>query len=159
MKTTRYMSTVLGIALLLAGTSAYAQRGVGEPEGVARQGLAPEQIEVAGTIVRIKEGPCESTTGRAYIGMHYFLETADGTIINLHLGPAESMKAMGVPADVGKPVTARAFRTDKMKDHDYVAIQVTVDDEIYVLRDADLKPLWSYGGRGGRGSRAAWWRR
>ncbi len=159
MKSARYIITAMGVALLVAGSPAFAQRGAGQPEGVVRQGIATERTDISGTLVDIKEGPCEHTTGRAYIGMHYFLRTADGTVANVHLGPAESMKDMGLPTELGKTVTARTFRTENLKDHNYVAIEVTVDDETYVLRDADLKPLWSFGGRGGRGSRAAWWRR
>lgn len=151
MKTMNY-GLILGSVALFAATSlGYAQRGVGDAAGVVQQQLAVERSTVSGTLIEVKDGPCTHTTGRSYIGMHYMLKTDDGAMINLHLGSSKAMKDMGLPTDVGAVVSASAFRTEKMKEDALTAIEVTVDGKTFVLRDANLKPVWSVEKRGGRG--------
>lgn len=153
MKTIRY-GLIAGVgALLLAAPVVHAQRGVGDSEGVVRRAAKVERSNVVGTLVEVKDGPCENTTGHSYIGMHYILKAEDGTMINLHLGPSATMKSMGLPTEPGKSVSAVTFRTEKMKEDALTAIEVTVDGKTYVLRNADLKPIWSSGDRSPRSGR------
>jgi len=57
---------------------ALAQKGTGEPTGVARQGLKLPIEAMSGTIKDIKIGPCEKTTGRAKEGVHLVVLAPDG---------------------------------------------------------------------------------
>ncbi|MCZ7592357.1 MAG: hypothetical protein M5U15_09485 [Kiritimatiellae bacterium] len=143
MKTIRTGLMLSGLTMLLAAPIVFAQRGVGDDVGVVRQQAKVERSTVAGTLVEVKDGPCENTTGRSYIGMHYILKAEDGEMINLHLGPSETMKSMNLPTEIGKTVSATAFRTDKMKEDALTAIEVTVDGKTYTLRNANLRPVWA----------------
>ncbi|MGA9549322.1 MAG: hypothetical protein WBS14_16830 [Rhodomicrobium sp.] len=57
---------LLGIVSFVA--SATAQKGMGEPGGVARQAVKPPSEVMSGTIKDIKTGRCEHTTGRSVEG-------------------------------------------------------------------------------------------
>ena len=141
-----------------------AQRGVGEPSGVARQAVKPEVVTFSGKLVEIKTGPCEKTTGRSPLGTHLILETADGKKLNIHLGPATAVADLVAKLSVGQSLTVKAFRTEKLPDGQFVAQTVTFGDNTIELRDQGLRPVWAQGnadagsagtavvpGRGGRG--------
>ena len=119
-----------------------AQRGVGEPSGVARQAVKPEVVTFSGKLTEIKTGPCEKTTGRSPLGTHLILETADGKKLNIHLGPATAVADLVAKLSVGQSLTVKAFRTDKLPDGQFVAQTVTFDDNIIELRDQGLRPVW-----------------
>ena len=124
--------------------SAFAQKGKGDLEGVARSRVPTQRITVSGTLLRIKEGPCENTTGRFPEGMHLFLKTKKGDTINLHLGPAEVVKGMVKELRKGTRITARAFRTKAFEKNECVAIRFKTNDKKYALRDAEtLRPFWA----------------
>lgn len=131
----------------------YAQRGVGDPQGVAQQAVRPEVVTLEGTVVEVQTGPCENTTGHAWIGTHVVLKTADGQQLNVHLGPAGAGQVafLADALTAGLPVKVRAFRTAQLKEGHYVAQAVTYgDDRTVQLRDDNLRPAWA-GGRGGGG--------
>jgi len=120
-----------------------AQKGAGEEIGVARQVIQPELNQVSGTLDRIKVGPCKHTTGRAYIGTHLFLKQENGDIINLHLGPENSVKSFVDKLSIGDVIHSEAFRTENLKDGEYVARTVSSGNETFVLRDEYLRPIWA----------------
>ena len=151
-----------GLTFLMAGgllwgvfaPSAHAQRGMGDPVGVARQAVKPEVISLSGEVLAVKTGPCEKTTGRADVGSHVFLKTPKGEKVNIHLGPAAAVDYLVERLPVGKKVTADVFRTAKMPTSHYVAQSLTFDGTTIRLRDEGLRPFWARGsgvsrGRGG----------
>lgn len=161
-------ATALTVALI--GSSADAQRGVGDPEGVARMAELPPVTEMSGTVTDMKIGRCEATTGRAEVGVHLLVETPEIDPLDLHLGPADALAHVIDQVDVGDTVSFEAFRTDAMPENAYVAKTLTVDDKTVHLRDDGLRPSWARdrgGFRGGmrRGERDAlrqrgnpcWW--
>jgi hypothetical protein len=136
---------IAAAATLLWAASAFAQRGVGEPVGVAQQAVNPATVELAGTLSAIEIGPCKHTTGRAMIGTHLILKAADQKELNVHLGSANATKAFVNKLDIGKPVSIVAFRTEKMPIGHYVAKKVLAEDASLVLRDDTLRPTWAVG--------------
>lgn len=149
--------TVGFVGILVAATSAYAQRGFGDAEGVARQAVRPEVTRIEGKLMEIKTGVCELTTGRAGVGTHLILQTAAGTKVNLHLGPAKYVRKYVDNLQIGQTIVADAFHTDKMPSDHQVAVRLILDNETIVLRAESLRPMWAGGGQnwahGGGGKR------
>ncbi|MCU0960905.1 MAG: hypothetical protein MUF48_12440 [Pirellulaceae bacterium] len=129
-----------------------AQRGVGDPEGIARQGVRPEIVTLEGRVVEVRTGPCENTTGRSWIGTHVLLETPEGEPLNIHLGPAGQVEFLARELEAGLPVKVQGFRTDQLQEGHYVAQTVAYGDRTVHLRDANLRPVWA----GGRGAGGGW---
>jgi len=166
----RAAAVSLVIAVLLWGASApsaHAQKGTGEAAGVARQSVKPEVVSLSGKVRAIKTGPCEMTTGRAYLGTHLLLETPQGKELNIHLGPAAAVGHIVDQLPPGKKVTVKGFRTGRMSENHYVAQSLAFDDTSIQLRDENLRPFWAgrgavSGGRSvsqwgpGRGQGRAW---
>lgn len=141
--------TALGLAFAwttLAAPAA-AQRGTGEPTGVARQAIVPEIVTLSGKLVKVQTAPCENTTGPSELGTHVLLEPQEGEPLNIHLGPAGQVAFVADALSVGDRITVRAFRTDRMKEGHYVAQTIAWEDDSVRLRDSNLRPLWA-GGRG-----------
>ena len=132
------MSSILAV-------SAQAQKGVGDPTGIARQGVQPEVVTLEGTVQEIKIGPCEMTTGKATSGTHVLLESTAGDQLNIHLGPTASVANVVSKLGVGQKIAVQAFHTDKLPQDQYVAQTVTVGGETIAVRDENLRPLWASG--------------
>ena len=146
----RYRLTLLMVATVLSGIVvpvAKAQRGVGEPVGVARQAVKPEIVTLVGTVAEVKTGPCENTTGRSPLGTHFLMEGTKGKILNIHLGPAALLEFVAGDLTEDMEITVEAFRTEKMKDGHYVAKSLSYGGRTVTLRDQTLRPIWA-GGRG-----------
>src|SRR5512144_1433160 len=139
------MALLLG---LLIAVPAAAQKGMGEPTGVARQAVKPPIETMSGTIKDIKIGPCERTTGRSLEGVHLIVQAESGKAINLHLGPAAALEGVLDQLSAGQQITFEAFRTDAMPQDAYVAKSLKAGDATFDLRDDSLRPKWA-GGRGG----------
>jgi len=135
------------LAAMLLASQAVAQRGTGEPGGVARQKAKPKIVKIEGVITAIKTGPCEKTTGKSPIGSHLLLKGKKASY-NLHLGPESAVKDIVGKANVGDRVNATAFRTGRLpKDH-MIAVKVEVGGKEFVLRDDTLRPRWARRPRG-----------
>ena len=81
--------SMLTLAVLgLAASAALAQRGAGDPAGVARSGNTPEIVTLSGKVLEVQTEPCTNTTGRSPLGTHFLMKTAEGKTLNIHLGPA-----------------------------------------------------------------------
>ncbi len=150
----RLAITVTVIFVVMA-TTALAQRGMGDTSGVVRQGLQPQIVTFAGTLVEVKTGPCEATTGRSPIGTHLILATADGRTLNVHLGPAVVVAPTVAKLVAGQPISVRGFRTDKMPENHFVAQSLTFGETTVALRNENLQPVWAQGPARGRGRGAA----
>jgi hypothetical protein len=156
------MKTAVLAAMLVVSVAggAAAQKGAGDPAGVAR-GPLPDVVPIAGIVVDAKIARCPNTTGRADVGAHIFVEGADGQRSNVHLGPVAAVDSLLDRLPDGTEVSARVFRTDALPPDHYVAVDVTVDGETVRLRDDGLRPAWAIGpGRSGQGQggqpRRAW---
>jgi hypothetical protein len=139
----------LGLAALVLGTLivpvVYAQKGVGDQAGVARQAIQPQVVAFSGKLVEIRIGLCEKTTGRSPVGTHIFLETPDGNTLNIHLGPAAAVADIVAKLSVRpeQDLAVKAFRTEKMPEDQYVAQSLTFDQNTLELRDKTLRPVWA----------------
>ena len=129
----------------------YAQKGVGDTEGTARQAVKPEIVLLSGKIVEITTGPCESATGRSPVGTHMILETSKKQKWNVHLGPAAVVAKIVEKLAIGQEITVKAFHTDKHKEHHYVAVSLSFGNTTIELRDDTLRPVWAQGSGAGRG--------
>jgi hypothetical protein len=160
MKNLAALGSVTIVLLGLAVPMAHAQRGVGDPSGVASQPVKPEVVSLSGTLVEIKTAPCESTTGRSPVGTHLILETAQKEQLNIHLGPADAVADTVAKLSAGQAIAVKVFRTEKMKANHYVAQSLTFGETTVTLRDAGLRPVWAGGNSGPRrpGRGPAWGR-
>ena len=142
-----------GLTFLMAGgllwgvfaPCVHAQRGIGEPTGVAQQAVKPEVVSLSGEVLAVETGPCKNTTGPADVGSHFLLKTPKGKRLNVHLGPAAAVDYIVEQLPVGKKVTVGAFRTAKMPKNHYVAQSLAFGDSSIQLRDEDLRPFWARG--------------
>lgn len=142
---------ITGLLAMLFFNPVEAQKGVGNEEGVSRSNADIEMAELSGEYVRMKEGPCENTTGRSLSGTHIFLKNDTETTYNVHLGPTASVKYITEKLENGQNVKVTAFRTPEHAENHYVAKEIFAGDEHYILRDDNLKPRWSNKGKGRRG--------
>jgi hypothetical protein len=139
------------LLMLMFAVSAAAQKGTGEPTGVARQAVKPPIETMSGTIKDIKIGPCERTTGRSLEGVHLIVQTNSGKTINLHLGPEAALEEVVDQLSAGQQITFEAFHTDIMPADAYVAKWLKMGDTTFDLRDDTLRPKWAIAAQGGRG--------
>jgi hypothetical protein len=148
-----FMATAILAAVTVA--PAAAQRGMGEPSGVARGG-AVDVGGLAGEITDTKVGACANTTGRAVEGAHLLVALPDGQDAEVHLGPttADVVGRILDAAEPGAEVAAEVFRTDAMPFGTFAAVTVTIGDETWRLRDDGLRPSWAAGAQRGRGAGA-----
>ena len=138
--------SMLTLAVLgLAASAALAQRGVGDPSGVARTGATPEIVTLSGKVLEVNTEPCTNTTGRFPVGTHFLMKTAKGKTLNIHLGPAAMVEFVAKELVPDKAVKVQAFRTEKMKEDHYVAQQLYYDGRNVTLRDQTLQPVWAGG--------------
>lgn len=134
----------------LISSAAYAQKGMGDQTGVARQGLRPPLVQLSGKVLSVETHPCEKTTGHALMGAHLTVAGADGKQYNLHLGPAGAVAPITESLPPGSRVEVVAFRTSQMPENQYVATTLRLEaGNVLVLRDSNLRPFWS--GQGGLG--------
>jgi len=173
MRTGLTSAAILVLSLGVAIPHACAQKGMGDPTGVARQAVKPKVVSLSGKVVAVETGPCEKGTGWGYVGTHFLLKMPKGQKLNIHLGPAEAVDYVTEQLQVGEKVTVDAFRTTKMSKNHYVAQSLALDGTTIRLRDETLRPTWAQSntasrGRGrlqsvpGRGQRRGWgrgWRR
>jgi hypothetical protein len=155
------------LSLALLGTvpfapPATAQKGTGEPGGVARQAVKPPVEAMSGTIKEIKKERCEKTTGRFVEGVHLIVQSQDNRTINLHLGPASPLADVVQQLSPGQDVTFDAFRTDRMPKDAYVAKSLTAGGKTFALRSDSLRPKWAsrergMGGGRGMGQGSCYW--
>lgn len=125
--------------------TASAQRGMGDPAGVAREPNKPEVVSLSGQVVGVETGPCAMSTGRASAGTHFLLKTEKGETLNVHLGPAPAVDFIADPLRAGTKVTVEAFHTEKMPQNHHVAQSLTIDGKTIRLRDEGLRPFWLQG--------------
>jgi len=145
--------SMLTLAVLgLVASAALAQRGVGDPSGVARTGTTPEIVTLSGKVLEVKTEPCANTTGRFPVGTHFLMKTAEGKTLNIHLGPAAMVEFVAKELVPDKAVKVQAFRTEKMKEDHYVAQQLSYDGRSVTLRDETLQPVWAGGAGTGTAS-------
>ena len=139
----RAIAVLTLVLVLLLPATALAQRGTGEPRGLAAQGVQPDRFEVQGTIAAVQIKPCEATTGRSIMGVHVILAEDDGDTLNVHLGPQADLPELTSRLKAGEPFTATVFRTDRLAEDAAIATEVGVDGASYLLRDASLRPVWA----------------
>lgn len=154
MERNQLLTILLSIAVLSGlGPPSFAQRGMGDANGVVRQGLKLDTVTIQGDVVRVITGPCEKSTGRSESGTHFILKTEQGEERNIHLGPTQLVQEVADMLSTGSNVTARVFRTEKMPKGNYNAVTITVDNKTMRLREPNLRPVWAGQARSGRGRR------
>ena len=147
------LNSLLLVFLLLFVNTAHAQRGVGDAVGLSARGVTPDVVTISGSVVDLKIAPCEMSTGPSLVGAHVILADAERGEINLHLGPATEVGDVVSHLQKGDAVVAAVFRTDKLPADQFIARDLQVDDQQFVLRDATLRPVWAGSAQGlnGRG--------
>lgn len=138
-------ASLLGTTLLLIGgiTAARAQKGVGDPSGIARQTIRPEVITLTLEVIRVDSHPCKKTTGPAELGTHFYARGSGEKPLNIHLGPTDKVREIADHLVSGLKIQAEVFRTDKLPESHYVAKSLQIEEGIFQLRSADLRPFWA----------------
>ncbi len=144
-----FIAAVLTASLTLHPVA--AQKGVGEPKGVAQMTEEPTVTTFFGIVEDVKIGPCENTTGPSPLGVHLMLGTDEMGPIDLHLGPMSAVDYVAELIATGDTVMVQAFRTSQLTDGAYVAKTLTLEDKLIELRDDDLRPNWARGADRGAG--------
>jgi len=135
------------LVAMLFSTTGYAQKGMGDHEGMARQAEKPPIVRISGILQEIKTHPCERTTGRALIGTHLILKDSQNREFNIHLGPTVEVADIVKRLSVGKEIEILGFRTEKMPADHRVAQALILGGRTIQLRDSMLRPSWSRSGR------------
>ncbi len=130
MKKVLISTAVAVICFLNVSVIAFAQRGTGDMQGIARQPIKPKIVSLSGTLVEVKAGPCHATTGRANVGTHLILEDAKKKQYNIHLGPEQALADTVAKFSTEQPLSVKAFRTEKMKQHHYMAQSQTFNKKV-----------------------------
>jgi predicted Fe-Mo cluster-binding NifX family protein len=130
----------------LLASAAWAQSGVGDPQGVARRPAKPKVISLSGKVLEAKTEPCENTSGRSPLGVHFVMKASDEKTVNIHLGPAAAVKSVVNELSRGREVKVEAFRTKKLEKRHYIARSVKIGDRTWELRDRNLRPTWAGAG-------------
>jgi predicted Fe-Mo cluster-binding NifX family protein len=138
--------SVVVCVLAFAWSGAFAQRGTGDPQGVARQPAKPQVVSLAGEVLEVKTEPCQMTTGRSSRGAHLLIKTSEGKTINLHLGPAAAVESVTEGLSRGAQIKAEAFQTETMEKDQYIARSLTIGRRTVELRDENLRPRWAGSG-------------
>jgi len=139
-KTGLVCCTLLGLTSLVSAE----QKGLGDATGIARTAERPEVVSLTGQLMKFDTHPCEMTTGVSPLGTHLWLKMADGREINLHLGPSPAIERLLANVEAGSTLQVQAFRTEKMKENDYVAVSLNDENKTVVLRDLKtLRPVWA----------------
>ncbi len=141
---------ILASAVLVAmlfSTTGYAQKGMGDHEGMARKAVKPPIVRISGILQEIRTHPCERTTGRALIGTHLILKDSQNREFNIHLGPTVEVADIVKRLSVGKEIEILVFRTEKMPADHRVATTLILGGRTIQLRDSMLRPSWSRSGR------------
>ena len=134
---------IAALAALFCSTAAYAQKGMGDYTGIAREPIKPPITRLSGIVHEIRTHPCEHTTGKAEIGTHLILKSSQNQEFNIHLGPATAVADIVKQLAVGKEIEVFGFHTEKMPSNHYVAKQLVIGGRSIDLRDASLRPFWA----------------
>jgi len=110
----------------------FSQKGTGESQGIAQQGLKLPVTTISGNLLEIKTGLCESKGGN----------------VNIHLGPAMAVDHVVNQLVIGSTLSIDVFRTDRLPKNAYIAKSLALNDKTIHLRDDNLRPSWAYGGWG-----------
>jgi len=134
---------IAAVAALLCSTAAYAQKGMGDYTGIAREPIKPPITRLSGIVHEIRTHPCEHATGKAEVGTHLILKSSQNQEFNIHIGPATAVADIVKQLAVGKEIEVFGFHTEKMPADHYVAKQLVFGGRSFDLRDASLRPFWA----------------
>lgn len=157
MKSGRFISLIVTIALVLAATVAWAQPGMGPGRGQGRGWGAgdpysrmydPKTVEtLSGEVASVDR----FTPGRRMSsGVHFTLKTEKETI-PVHLGPSWYVEKQGVTIAPGDKVEVTGSRITYQGNPTIIAAEVKKGGQVLKLRDAAGVPAWAGAGQGPRG--------
>lgn len=136
---------------MLATITGYAQKGIGERNGVAEEAIPVALVEMNGTVEKVHEGPCTYTAGNSVSGIHLTVSTENQETANIHLGPTWAISVWVEGMEHGDQVKLVVFRTEKLPKGHFIAKELEWDGQRAQLRDGYLKPFWA-----GRYGKEAW---
>ncbi len=135
------LATSLVIGALFA-TPVAAQKGMGDKEGIARSGDSVDSLEMTAILESVHLHPCEKTTGKAPEGMHLHVLDKEGNHWNIHLGPTGPVQRVIGPLEPGAELTISGFTSETLPEKHLVASTLQCGDQIWRLRDKNLRPVW-----------------
>jgi len=144
MKVIPQILVIMASITLTFAYPANGQKGTGSLTGMGQETVKPSIEKFIGELVEIKTGPCENTTGHAYIGTHLYVKNStDGQVLNVHLGAAYAVESYVNRLVTGQEIEVHGFRTEKMEPGNFIAKQITTNGNTLQLRDDNLRPFWA----------------
>jgi cytochrome c len=130
------MAVAQALAVQASSTMPAGQRG-------ARRYKPADEITVKGTVKEVKE----YTSPRGRVGTHLMVQTEQGGILDVHLGPASFLKEKQCSFAAGDHVEITGAKAGSGV---LLARQAVKDGKVLELRDASGVPMWA-GRRGAMG--------
>jgi hypothetical protein len=155
----------LSTALAVAATSATAQLGADDENGLAQnegvgRGMEIDTRGITGTLGELVVGECTTRTRGVVEGAHLIVTTMGDQQAVIHLGPtsASVVEEIVAAAEPQQEYEGLIIRTDEMPFDAFAAATVTLNGQSWQLRDDEMRPVWAAAdgtqGGGEQGSRA-----
>jgi hypothetical protein len=103
---------------------------------------AVEYFQFIGHIKEVNIAECVDATQTMINATHIVVQTLDGKLIDVHLGPTHRVVDY-VNHALGEKVALNVFTHEKLPENSYVAKELTIDGEMLMLRDEQLRPYWA----------------
>lgn len=136
----------LGLLVLAAALGsasiALAQRG----PGMGARMYDPSTVETVRGVVTTVD-TVTSTRRRQHRGVHLQLETAEGDVLTVHLGPLFYLQQQNVNLEVGDEIAVRGSRVTLRNAPALIAAEVQARGQSWTLRDDLGRPRWRGQGR------------
>ena len=124
-------------------SAAPADVASGPPRGTASRVFDPATVTtVSGDVVAIHN--FDARRGR---GVHVDLKTADGTVLDVHLGPSSFLARRHLKVARGDALEVTGSRVEFVRKPALIAQSVKKGDVTVTLRDTGGIPAWSGGAR------------
>jgi hypothetical protein len=143
---------LFAVILFSASSYSYAQKGMGNKTGIARNNVTNATRKISGKLVKILNEPCTNTTGQYARGLHLIIKQNDQDVerLNIHLGPTSEMSEITEHLKPGQQLELKVFKTNELPDDQYIAKSFTSTHGTYELRNDQLRPFWAGNNRGRR---------
>jgi hypothetical protein len=137
--TMRYVLGLIAAALLALVPAAAAEAPPGPAFGRMARNFDPATVAtVSGEVAAVHRFP-----GRRGEGLHVDLKTADGAVLDVHLGPSSFLAARSLELASGDAIEVTGSRIALGGTPTLIAQAVKKGDATVTLRDASGIPAWS----------------
>ncbi len=147
MKRWRLVGTSL-LGLLVWGSALAGPAWSGRGQGFRPCPYAPYVCQMKGICKPFDESGkvaqvlTETLEGGMYPGMAVVLDTTNRGQVTVHLGPVWYLERQEFDLEPGQEVQVQGICLEEQGKPRLIAAQLTVDDHVLLLRDAEGRPMW-----------------